>query len=161
MLVPRVQTPVSLAGLPAALDAAHRDVRGFSLGDAAYCLAMAQLKLEHGTANGCLHGIFGNNFGNHDATALDRADPSVPLFATLPEHEGNVSSTATEVHMRRAYPDVESGLMGYWAALLDGFPDAYDALCTGDPAAFAAALKREHYFTADEAVYARDLRALL
>lgn len=161
MIVPRVQTPIPIAGLDDQLDAAHRDLRAFAISEDAYRLAVAQLKLEHGQGYGVLHGCFNFNLGNHDATAADRADPTVPIFETVPEHEGNTTSTTTQVHWRRSYPDLESGLIGYWRALLDGFPDAYDALCTGDPDAFAAALKKLHYFTADESMYARDLRALL
>ena len=162
MLVPRVHTPVPLAGLDNLLDAAHRDVRGFGLSEDAYRLAIAQLKLEHGTDGaGNLRGVYGYCLGNHDATHADRANPTIPIFSTVPEHEGNASSSDTAVHLRRAYEDAEAGLMGYWAALLDGFPDGYDAICTGDPAVFAHALKVAHYYTADEASYARGLRALM
>jgi len=160
VIVPRVLTPVPLSTIPDALDVAHRGLWGYSLPDPAYQLAAAQLKLEHGVRDGALHGVFNFNFGNHDATRQDLSDPSVPIFETVPEHEGNAASTATQVHHRRAYPDLDSGLRGYWQALRDGFPDAYDALVDG-PEAFAAALKRERYFTADEWVYAKGLERLM
>lgn len=163
MIVPRALTPVPLAGLADWVSDAHEAWRGWPVSDAAAELAVAQLKLEHGTqAGSLLRGVWCYNLGNHDATRADIEDPSVPLFRTLPEHEGDAASTQTQVHMRRAYPDLQAGLVGYWEALFFEFFAAYDALTgTADPDAFAAALKSARYYTADAAVYARDLRELL
>lgn len=162
MIVPRQLTPVPLADLPDALDVAHSTLRGFFLSADANRVAIAQLKLEHGVKDGALHGVWCFNFGNHDAPPADRADPSVPLFETVPENEVDPHGRGyQQVHVRRAYPDAATGLVGYWSTLVDGFSDAYYALSSGDPGAFAAALKAAHYYTADEGVYARDLRALM
>ncbi len=162
MIVARVRTPIPLEGLEDLLDAAHRDVRAFSLPREAYQLAVAQLKLEHGTEAGALRGLYNRNFANHDATREDLADPSVPVFQTVPEREVDVHGRGyLQVHTRRAYEDAEAGLMGYWQTLLYGFPEAYEALYTGSPEAFAGALKAARYYTADEGAYARELRALL
>jgi hypothetical protein len=164
MMVPRVRTPVYVSELPAALEDAHHRLRGFGLSVDAYALAVAQLELEHGTEGGgfarALRGCFCFNFGNHDATAAERNDPAVTLFQTVAEHEDAPSGPYTAVHTRRAYPDAASGLVGYWTALMDGFPGAYDAITTGDAVAFAHALKAARYYTGDEGAYARDLVAL-
>jgi len=162
VIVPRALTPVPLAGLLALLSAAHRDLRGFDLDPDAYRLAVAQLELEHGVSGGSLRGVWCFNFGNHDATAADRNNAMVDTFETVPEHEVDAHGRGyLQVHTRRAYPDVESGLEGYWLALLDGFPASYDAMGIGDPDGLAAALKGERYFTADPLAYARALRGLL
>ena len=163
-LVPRAHTPVPLSGLLAAIEAAHEGLRGFGLTPDAYRLAQAHLEFEHGTAGGELRGVFGFNFGNHDATSADIAN-GAPVFATVPEHEGSVASTLTQVHHRRAYDDLDDGLRGYWQALLEGFPTAYDAMGTGEPAALAHALRwgepGRPYYTADESTYAAGLAARL
>jgi hypothetical protein len=165
MFVPRVLTPVPIVGLPPALEEAHHGLRGFGLSPDSYRLAIAQLEVEHGTDGAgdtrSLRAVWCFNFGNHDATATDRSDPSVTLFETVPEHEDGPSGSYQAVHVRRAYPDAVSGLVGYWQTLLDGFPAAYDALVAAAPVALAHALKILRYYTGPEDAYARDLVALM
>lgn len=159
MIVPRLKTPVPFAALPAALDAGHREAFGYSLSDQAYAIAASQLELEHGTVTIAgdlyLRGVFDDNLGNHDATRDERADPSTPVFQTVPEHEDGPKGPYTAEHVRVAYPDAVEGAKGYWRALSDGFPDAYQACVDGDPAKFVEALKAEHYFTGPELSYER------
>lgn len=158
MIVPRLQTPVPFAVLPGALDAAHRELRGESLSSDAYAIACAQLELEHGSATIggelCLRGVFNDNLGNHDATAAERADPSVPIFDTVLEHEvGPTGKSFQAGHVREAYPDAVEGAKGYWTALTEHFASAYNAIAAGDPHAFVEALKAARYFTASEQSY--------
>jgi hypothetical protein len=157
VIVPRLKTPVPFAALPTALDLGHHGAYGYSLSDDAYAIACAQLELEHGvvTIAGApyLRGVYDDNLGNHDATASERNDPSVPVFQTVPEHEEGPRGPYTAEHVREAYPDAVEGATGYWRALRGGFPDAYQACVDGKPDAFVEALKAEKYFTGNEAAY--------
>jgi hypothetical protein len=157
MIVPRLKTPVPFSVLPAALDVGHREAFGDSRSDDAYAIAAAQLELEHGTItiSGALYlrGVFDDNLGNHDATKDERADPTIPVFETVPEHEDGPQGSFEAEHVRQAYPDAVEGARGYWHALSIGFPDAYQACVDGDPAKFVEALKAERYFTGPELAY--------
>ena len=160
MIVPRRLTPVSLAGLVDVLHAACHTALGQCPG-ARDVVAYAQLVEEHGVADGALRGVFGYNLGNIDATVKERADPSVTIFTTLPEHEGAGLHTWSSQHVRRAYACVEDGAAGYWTALVDRFEGAWEAMLDGGgepaPEAFAKALKAGRYFTGDASEYARAL----
>lgn len=159
MIVPRVRTPVPVEGLADALDAAHRGIRGWGIPTDAGRIAVAQLRLEHGVSDGCLRGVYGFNFGNHDASPAERADPTCAVFETLPEHEDSQRGPYVVTHVRRAYADLDDGLRGYWDTLFGTrYEAAYEAMCAGDPRGFVHALKGAGYFTADERLY---LRAVL
>jgi hypothetical protein len=166
MIVPRVRTPLPLASLPAQLQDAGRLALGADPGLWRCRCAWAQLVLEHGreSAGGVvmLGGIFGWNFGNHDVTDAERADPSVPVFSTVPEHEGDAASSATQVHVRRAYASPLDGLAAFWQLFITGrFAGAWEAMGDPDgPERFAVALASLRYYTADEAAYAGALRRL-
>lgn len=158
MIVPRLRTPVAFDQLVDALDSGHHELRGWGLTPDSYAIAAAQLELEHGTfsISGALflRGVFDDNLGNHDATRAERADPSIPVFDTVPEREVGAGGQEYHAqHVRRSYEDAVEGAKGYWQALLDGFEPAYDAICAGDPIKFVEALKQAKYFTGDEASY--------
>lgn len=164
MTIERRLTPVPLAGLQEALDAAHRGLRGTSLGDDAYALVEAMLRLEHGVANGSLRGVWWYNLGNHDASPAELRDASIDIFATVPEREvGGGGREYQAVHHRVAYRCLDDGLRGYWRTLIDGYPEAYEELEARevDAGRFAAALKARHYYTASVESYGHALRAIV
>ncbi len=158
MLVTRFRTPVPLDGLLDALDAGHNERFGYGLSPDSYCIAAAQLELEHGTflVDGvlCLRGVFDNNLGNHDETSAERADPSIQAFETVPEREVAAGGADYHAqHIREAYPDAVEGAKGYWDALFAQFEPAYDAIVAGDAPGFVKALKADDYFTGSEVTY--------
>jgi len=61
----------------------------------------------------------------------------------------------------RAYGSLTDGVADYVALLKRRFAGAWAAVQSGDVGAFAKALKAERYYTADEAVYERGLRAIV
>jgi len=162
--IERRLTPVPLDGLQEALDAAHRGLRGTSLGDDAYALVEAMLRLEHGVSAGALRGVWWWNLGNHDATEHDLADAAIDIFQTVPEREVDARGRDYHaVHYRVAYRCLDDGLRGYWRTLLDGYPEAYEELEAEevDAGRFARALKAGGYYSASEASYEHALRAIV
>lgn len=179
MIVPRRFTPIPCSAIPEALDDGHRRFRGCSISDDAYAIAGAQLELEHGRrivsaadvvrvpearsllGAEVLWGVWGTNLGNHDATADDRDDPTIPIFQTVPEGELGPTGTYKAQHWRRAYEDIGAGCEGYWRCLYFGFGDAYEAMRSGDIDGFVHDLKLANYFTAREAQYDQIEEALV
>lgn len=60
----------------------------------------------------------------------------------------------------RAFESLHFGVLRWLQALREHFPHAYAAAKVGMPLAFTHALKIDHYFTADEAPYARSVSSL-
>ena len=60
----------------------------------------------------------------------------------------------------RAFPTIDAGCADYLALLEHRFAAAWPAVLAGDPAAFSHELKLAHYYTADEALYTRNLVSL-
>lgn len=177
MIVPRVRTPVLVADFPDIVRAGYTadTPGGPELSDNAVALACAMLEEEHGRhvavaadkvapellGKDTVWAIWGNNWGNHDATRAEQADRTVAVFETVPEHEGSASSTTKARHVRRAYPDATAGASGFWTTIRTTFSNAYQALIVGDAAEYVHALKVRHYFTADETVYLRGVEQMV
>ena len=163
MIVARQRTPYPLADLLGLLDATGHEVLVTCPGPDRLSVAWAQLVLEHGVsppeagAPRMLRGLWGNNFGNRDASRAELADAAIPVFATVPEREVGATGDYLATHYRRAYPSPEAGAVAWWESMRDRW-QAIDAMCS--PEAFAAQLKREGYYTASEASYAAALRPL-
>lgn len=60
----------------------------------------------------------------------------------------------------RAYANLEDGCFDYVALLQRRFALSWPAVMTGDPVAFAKLLKKQGYYTAEEADYARLMKSL-
>lgn len=157
MIVPRVRTPVPLLGLAERLDAAAHARLATCPGGDRIRVACAQLELEHGVRDGALSGVWDENFGNRDASAEDRADPSVAVFTTVPEREVGPQGEYHALHVRRAFQSVEEGMQDWWWWMYTR-PELYEAM--SDPRDFAAALKSLRYYTAPESDYAAGLARL-
>lgn len=163
MIVARQRTPYPLADLLGLLDATGHEVLVTCPGPDRLSVAWAQLVLEHGVtppesgAPRMLRGLWGNNFGNRDASRAEIADASVDVFATVPEREVGSAGDYLATHYRRAYPSAEAGMVAWWESMRDRW-HAIEAMVS--PGAFAAQLKREGYYTASEASYAAALRPL-
>lgn len=155
ILVPRHKTPVPLDELPGALRQAHREAFAFEPCESALELAFAMLCYEAGVSGGLLRGVYNENLGNHDATAEERA--AGPVFQTVSEREVIGGHSAQRIHVRPSYDDAESGAVGWWHRLREGFVEAYEAMQTGTVRDFAIALKSRGYYTSDAGSYARGL----
>jgi hypothetical protein len=59
----------------------------------------------------------------------------------------------------RAYDSLDAGARDYVSVMRSRFPGAFSQAVVGNVDGFATALKAEHYYTADEAEYARGLKA--
>lgn len=60
----------------------------------------------------------------------------------------------------RAYATLDDGAADYLSVMQNRFPEAMDQAKNGDPAAFAAALKRRGYYTASEQSYTHAMKSL-
>jgi hypothetical protein len=162
VFVPHVRTPVPLAGLRDLLDRAHHSLFGSCPGPAALSVFEAHLRLEHGVElrgdEEQLRGVWCFNVGNVDATAEQIASGREQVFRTVPECEGPMCAHRA-THTRRAYPDLDSGIVGYIEAMRDRFPNAFYRAVDG-PAEFVRGLVDHGYFTANPAVYAGSLARL-
>jgi hypothetical protein len=162
MIVPRRLTPVPITDVLDALEGGHHRAYGYGVSPESRLLAAAHLTLEHGELSGALHGVFNDNLGNHDATAAQRDDPTVAVFATVLETERRPDGSAYSAgHTRCAYDTPEAGAEGYWRCLRDGFPEAYAAMIAADADAFSEALKARHYYTQSLALYERGVDSLV
>lgn len=59
----------------------------------------------------------------------------------------------------RAFPDLEAGAAAYLDTMAGRFAKSWEAVVSGDPEAFARALKAQHYYTAPVDAYAKALAA--
>jgi hypothetical protein len=163
MIVAHVRTPIRMAELPAILDAGYHQAVATCPGPDVVAVAWAHLVLEHGRRKNdddeLLAGVWCNNLGNIDLTWLERSDPSVRWFVTVPECEGPMCRVRA-VHRRRAFDSPEEGAAYYWASLQGRFPDAFYAMAYG-PEAFVDALRAARYFTGDPAAYRHSVVALV
>jgi hypothetical protein len=157
MIVPHRLTPIPLCDLPGLLFAGQHQLLGYCLGYDTLATAWAHVCLEHGRDGAWLRAVWRHNLGNIDATAEERADPTIAVFRTVKECEGPTCSIRA-VHWRRAFDTPEDGAAYYWERLRDRWPDAFYAM--GDPAEFVKQLKAGRYFTGDVTAYTRAVVAL-
>lgn len=121
----------------------------------------AQYALETGRGAAC----FGFNLANVKVTR-SQAEAGVPFFM-LPntweiEHGRRVVyQPPHEQTWFRWFPSLAEAMRHHLSFLAARYGEAWAALRSGDPTAFASALKRRGYYTGSEATYAASLRHLL
>lgn len=98
------------------------------------------------------------NFGNVKASPSSR--PGAPDYCVFRTTEIENGVSVPQDAPFRAFPDASSGAAFFLAFLATHEPDAWPAVLAGDVDAFAAGLKRDGYFTADAAAYARGLERI-
>lgn len=121
----------------------------------------AQYALETGRGSAC----WCNNIGNVKVTPA-QARAGVPFFM-LPgtwEILGGkrvVFDPPDEQTWFRWFPSLSEAMRHHLSFLAARYGEAWAALRSGDPTAFALALKKRGYYTGSEATYAASLRHLL
>lgn len=121
----------------------------------------AQYALETGRGSAC----FGFNLANVKVTR-SQAEAGVPFFM-LPntweiEHGRRVVyQPPHEQTWFRWFPSLAEAMRHHLSFLAARYGEAWAALLSGDPTAFALALKKRGYYTGSEATYAASLRHLL
>lgn len=163
MLVPRLLTPIPVALVLPALDAAYHTVFARQASVDTLALAAAQLTEEHGESwvNGilCLRAVWNNELGNADVAPSAATDPNVLAFSTVPERE--VAANGLEykqIHLRAAYASIDDGAIGYWRWWQSPkWAASLDALEAGVAEPFVDAIKAAGYFTGSKASYVRAL----
>lgn len=144
------RTPMSTGGIRQALAGAYRRLHGRNV--SARELDVLTAHVAHETARG--DRMFNYNFGG-----IKGAGPS-GLTARYQTTEVLDGEHKKLVDGFRAYRSPTEGALDYLKLLDERFPSAARAAREGDVSGFSAALKRAHYYTADEEGYTRALRAL-
>lgn len=146
------KTVTSTADIRAALARAHQAATGEAA--PAPLLDMLTAHVSHETALGTR--MFNYNFGGIKGKS--------PAGDTARYMTREVTPAGEEVHISapfRAYSSLDQGAADYVDVMRSRFPEAFAQASTGDPAAFAAALKRRGYYTASETSYAAAMRRLV
>lgn len=152
---PIVRTRFSTDDYAAALRAADPTLSREAAG-----VLWAQYALETGRGDSC----FGFNLGNVKVTRL-QAEAGVPFFM-LPntweiEHGRRVVyQPPHEQTWFRAFDSLADAMTHHLGFLARRYGTAWQYARSGDPTAFALALKRGGYYTGSEVVYAGSLRHL-
>jgi Putative peptidoglycan binding domain len=143
-------------------------------------LLLAQWAFETGRGAKCMCWNLGNvksvDGDGHDYTFFDCTEvmSSKAAASAVTAARGLAAilwdnGTTAEVHYLpkhpacrfRAFDSLDLGAADYLNEVQHGFASAWPALLSGDPDAFAAALKAARYYTAPEAQYAAGLRGLM
>jgi hypothetical protein len=143
------RTPMSMGRIQTALANAYRRDHGETMPPAMLRVLTAHVAHETGRGDK----MFNFNFGG-----IKGAGPS-GLSARYTTTEVLGGETKKIVDGFRAYRGVEEGARDYLQLLGQRFPQALKQAEGGDVAAFAGALKRSGYFTADLAGYTAALQA--
>lgn len=142
-----VRTPLTTEQASALIAGALEEVTGEK--PSPECVAVMTAQWAHETGRGA--SMFNYNFAGIKGTG-----PS-GLSVSQRTREGWGASERTIVDNFRAYRTAEEGALDYVKLLSSRFPESFAAARQGDPAACVAALKRERYFTGDEAAYTRSV----
>jgi Mannosyl-glycoprotein endo-beta-N-acetylglucosaminidase len=143
-------TPLSGEEAASALSQAWQGVMGRPPTAKQLSVLTAQWSLETGGGRAMMN----NNFGG-----LKGRSPE-GLTVAYRTKEGYGATERSIVDHFRAYATPRAGAADYVHTLETRFPRAFAALRTGDPAAFAHALKSEGYYTGSEADYTRAVASL-
>jgi hypothetical protein len=150
------RTPTTRAELAAALERAWPSVVGGEPPPGAVRLLVAQSDIE-------TDGWRANwnwNFGNVKRVKGERWTMLRGVWEILGGKKVVFQPPHPQTHFR-AFPDIDAGARAFLEVLHRRFASAWPAVLSGDPDAFAHALKKARYYTAAEADYARALRARL
>ncbi|MDB4943519.1 MAG: hypothetical protein JWP97_3053 [Labilithrix sp.] len=145
------RTPVTQGDIRGALARAHVKVTGRTASGATLDVLTAQASLE--TASGGR--MYNYNFGG-----IKGSGPSGETAKLRTKEVLN----GQEVEIRdgfRAYQSLDDGAADYVRLMKDRFPAAMAQAERGDTDAFAHALKKSGYYTANESDYAHGLRSLM
>ena len=154
-VVPLTRTTCTTDELAAAIREADPSITRAAAG-----IIWAQWALETGRGSAC----WNNNIGNVKCTPAQAA-AGVP-FCMLPnttEYIGGVLHTFQPPHVQtwfRAFSSLAEGMAHHLAFLRRKYDNAWPALLSGDPTAFATELKRRGYYTAPLEAYAGSMRHL-
>jgi hypothetical protein len=142
-----VRTPITTEQASQLIAGALEEVTGEK--PSADCVAVMTAQWAHETGRGA--SMFNYNFAGIKGTG-----PS-GLSVSQRTREGWGASEKTIVDNFRAYRTAEEGALDYVKLLASRFPESFAAARQGDPVACVQALKRERYFTGNEAAYTRSV----
>jgi hypothetical protein len=143
------RTSTNVAEIRGALERAHSRLFGHAATPQLLDVLTAHVGLE--TADG--REMFNHNFGG-----IKGRGPSGKM-AVCRTHEYGPEGKVTIRDGFRAYDSLEQGAGDYLRLMRERFGTSLEPARRGDVDAFAAALKRKHYYTAPERLYADGLRA--
>lgn len=149
-IVPDVLTPVTPTALYAALQQAWPNVIGGTPQRCSLLVLLAQVAEETGW-----HACHCWNLGNVKHVPGDGHD-----YCQFRASEIVGGKEVFSTMSFRAFASLDAGAVDYLTLLHRRFASAWPAVLDGDPAAFVHALKLEHYFTADEGLYSKNVVAL-
>lgn len=142
-----VRTPITTEQASSLIAGALEQVTGEK--PSAECVAVLTAQWAHETGRGA--SMFNYNFAGIKGTG-----PS-GLTVAQRTREGWGASERTITDNFRAYRTAEEGALDYVSLLSRRFPASFEAARQGDAAGCVSALKRERYFTGDEAAYTRSV----
>jgi hypothetical protein len=142
-----VRTPITTEQASSLIAGALEEVTGEK--PSPECVAVMTAQWAHETGRGA--SMFNYNFAGIKGTG-----PS-GLSVSQRTREGWGATERTITDNFRAYRTAEEGALDYVKLLASRFPESFAAARQGDPAACVAALKRERYFTGNEAAYTRSV----
>lgn len=145
------RTPVSQAELREAIARAHRSTTGRDPSPATLDVLTAHASLE--TASGAR--MYNFNFGGMKGCGPAGETARCKTREVLDGKEVTIRDGF------RAYRTLDEGAADYLRFMQTKFPAAMAHASRGDVDKFANALKRSHYYTADEGAYAAGLRGLM
>lgn len=144
------KTPLSPRDAAQALSGAWQDVLGEPAPPGGVAVLWAQWALETGRGAS----MVGHNFGGLKGRAPGGGS------TVQWTHEGH-GGTRRRIRDRfRAYDSVQAGARDYVRTLAQRYPAALAQARQGNAAGFVDALARQHYFTADPAVYRHAIQGL-
>lgn len=153
--IPAERTPVTIEQMRDALGNAWRAQFGEEPNDRALIVLVAHWSLE--TGSGASMWCF--NVGNIKGRPNGSDGHSWTFFRCNEIINGNVQwfDPPHPQTCFRAYESLDEGVADYLALVHRRFFKSWPAVVNGDPAAYARALKAQHYYTANEAAYTRTL----
>jgi hypothetical protein len=143
-------TPLGGDEAASALSSAYESVTGHAPTAKQLSLLAAQWSLETGGGRAMMNYNFGGIKGQ---------GPS-GLSTSYTTKEGHGATERTLVDRFRAYGSATEGATDYLRTLRGRFPQAFEAVKSGDATGFAHALKREGYYTGSEADYTRAVASM-
>jgi hypothetical protein len=143
-------TPLGGDEAASALSTAYESVTGHAPTAKQLSLLVAQWSLETGGGRAMMNYNFGGIKGQ---------GPS-GLSTSYTTKEGSGATERTLVDRFRAYGSAAEGATDYLRTLRGRFPQAFDAVKSGDAGGFAHALKREGYYTGSEVDYTRAVASM-